>query len=85
MCCDIVYLACSKGMVKKCESASHKYKNKTNEMFSELGCIMKDTLNIEVDDAINTFFSKFADEHKFLHYFHKNRVVDDKIHKGTNP
>ena len=52
-------------------------------MFSELGCIMKDTLNVEVDDAINTFFNKFADEHKFLDYFHKNWVVDNKIRKGT--
>ena len=52
-------------------------------MFSELGCIMKDTLNVEVDDAINTFFNKFTDEHKFLDYFHKNWVADDKIRKGT--
>lgn len=35
---------------------------KSNEMFSVLGCIMKDTLNVEVDDAINKFFNKFADE-----------------------
>ena len=55
---------------------------KENEMFSELGCIMKDTLNVEVDDAINTFFNKFVDEHKLLDYFHKNWVVD-KIRKGT--
>ena len=50
-------------------------------MFSDLGYIMKHTLNVEVDDAINNFFNKFADEQKFLNYFHKNWVVDDKIRK----
>ena len=50
-------------------------------MFSELAYIMKHTLNVEVDDAFNSFFSKFADEQKFLDYFHKNRVADDNICK----
>jgi hypothetical protein len=54
---------------------------KANEMFSYLGYIMKHTLNAEVDDANNHFYNKFADEHKFLDYFHKNWVIDDKIHK----
>ena len=57
---------------------------KANEMFGELGYIMKHTLNVEVDDAINSFFSKFADEQKFLDYFHKNWVADDKICKSTS-
>ena len=57
---------------------------KSNEMFSELGYIMKHTLNVEVDDAINSFFSKFTDEQKFLDYFHKNWVADDKIRKSIS-
>ena len=57
---------------------------KAKEMFNELGCIMKDTLNVDVDDAINNFFRKFADEQKFLDYFYKNWVADDKIRKFTN-
>ena len=54
---------------------------KANEIFNELGSIMKHTLNTEVDDAINRFFIKFVDEEKFLDYFHKNWVVGDKIRK----
>ena len=57
---------------------------KANEMFSDLGYIMKHTLNVEVDDAINKFYNKFADEQKFLDYFHKNWVADDKIRKCKN-
>eukprot|EP00253_Pinus_taeda_P028427 PITA_28427 len=54
---------------------------KAKEMFSELGFIMKHTLNYEVEDAINQFFIKFADEEKFLDYFNKNWVTGDKIRK----
>ena len=54
---------------------------KANEMFSELGYIMKHILSNEVEDAISQFFIKFADEEKFLDYFHKNWVVGDKIRK----
>lgn len=50
-------------------------------MFSELGFIMKHTLNYEVEDEINQFFIKFADEEKFLDYFNKNWVTGDKICK----
>ena len=50
-------------------------------MFSELGYIMKHTLSVEVDDVINRFFSKFADEQKFVDYFQKTWVADDKIRK----
>jgi hypothetical protein len=44
---------------------------------------MKNCSNDEVDNAINGFFNKFANEEKFLDYFHKNWVVGDKIHKFT--
>ena len=54
---------------------------KAKEMFSELGFIMKHTLNYEVEDAINQFFIKFVDEEKFLDYFNKNWVIEDKIRK----
>ena len=54
---------------------------KAKEMFSELGFIMKHTLNYEVEDAINQFFIKFAYEEKFLDYFNKNWVTGDKIRK----
>lgn len=52
---------------------------KAKEMFSELGFIMKHTLNYEVEDAINQFFIKFADKEKFLDYFNKNWVTGVSI------
>ena len=36
---------------------------------------MKQSSNDDVDDAIHGFFSKFADEKKFLECFHKNWVM----------
>lgn len=54
---------------------------KAKEMFSELGFIMKHTLNYEVENVINQFFIKFAYEEKFLDYFNKNWVTGDKIRK----
>lgn len=54
---------------------------KANEMFSELGFIMKYNLTYEVEDAINHFLIKFADEEKFLDCFNKNWVTGDKIRK----
>ena len=71
VCCDIVYLACLEGMVKNVNRLATNTKT-TNEIFNELGHIMKDTLYVEVDDAIDKFFNKFVDEHNFLDYFHKN-------------
>ena len=59
-------------------------KEKTNDMLNDLGFIMKQSSNDDVDDAIHGFFTKFADEKKFLEYFHKNWVVGDKFRKCTN-
>ena len=58
-------------------------KEKTNEMFNKLGFIMKKSSSVEVEEAIDGFFSKFANEEKFLDYFHNNWVISDKIHKCT--
>ena len=52
---------------------------KAQEMFSELGFIMKHTLNYEVEDAINQFSIKFRDEEKFLDYLNKNWVTGDNV------
>ena len=59
-------------------------KEKENEMFNDLGFIMKYSSNDDVDDAIHVFFRKFADENTFLEYFHKNWVVGDKFRKCTH-
>ena len=50
-------------------------------MFSDLGLIMNYCSSVEVSNAINDFFNKFANDEKFLDYFHKNWVVGDKICK----
>lgn len=50
-------------------------------MFNELGYIMKNVSNDEVDNAINGFFTKFATEEKFLDYFHRNWVAGEKMRK----
>ena len=55
------------------------------EMFSDFGLIMNYCFNVEVSNAINAFFNKFANEEKFLDYFHKNWVAGDKICKLKNP
>ena len=49
------------------------------ERFSDLGLIMNYCSNVEVSNAINVFFNKFANEEKFLDYFHKNGVDGDNI------
>ena len=54
-----------------------------NEMFSELGFIMKHVSSDEVATAMDGFFKKIANEKKFLEYFHNNWVVGDKIRKYT--
>ena len=54
------------------------------EMFSDLHLIMNYCSNVEVSNAINAFFNKFADEEKFLDYFHKNWVIGDNIGKFKN-
>ena len=59
-------------------------KEKENEMFNDLGFIMKYSSNDDVDDAIYGIFSKFANKNKFLEYFHKNWVVGDKFRKCTH-
>ena len=56
---------------------------KGHEMFNDLGFIMKNCSKDEVDNAIDGFFNKFANEEKFLDYFYKNWVADDKISKCT--
>jgi len=61
-----------------------KNPEKENEIFKDLGFIMKYTSNDDVDAAIHKFVSKFADEKTFLDYFHNNWVVGDKIRKWTN-
>ena len=53
-------------------------------MFSDLGLIMNYCSNVEVSTTINSFFNKFADEEKFLDYFHKNWVAGDNICKLKN-
>ena len=58
-------------------------KEKTNEMFSELGFIMKHSSSVEVSSAIDGIFNKFANEKKFLDYFYNNWVTGDKICKCT--
>ena len=59
-------------------------KEKENEMFKDLGFIMKHSSNDDFDDAIHGFFRKLADEKKFLEYFHKNWVSNDKFRKCTH-
>ena len=54
---------------------------KEKEMFNELGYIMKNFSNNEVDNLINGFFTKFATKEKFLDYFHWHWVASDKIRK----
>ena len=61
-----------------------KNPEKANAMFKDLGFVMKYTSNDDVDEAINDFLSKFADEKTFLDYFKKNWVVGDKIRKWAN-
>lgn len=61
-----------------------KNPEKENEIFKDLGFIMKYTSNDDVDAAIHKFVSKFADEKTFLEYFHNTWVAGDKIRKWTN-
>lgn len=61
-----------------------KNPEKENEIFKDLGFIMKYTSNDDVDAAIHKFESKFADEKTFLEYFHNTWVAGDKIRKWTN-
>lgn len=42
---------------------------KSNEMFSELGFIMKHTLNYEMEDAINQFFYQICKSREVLRLF----------------
>ena len=79
----LVCLACTEGVEKNVNNLVCN-KEKTNDMFRDLGFIMKHNSNDDVDDAIHVFFSKFVDENKFLEYFHKNWVVGDKFRKCTN-
>lgn len=44
---------------------------KENDIFNELGYIMKHTLNAEMYALINIFFSEFIDEQNSLDYFQK--------------
>ena len=57
--------------------------NRVKEMIKELGDIMKYCSNDDVIDSIEGFFNKYADEEKFLDYFHKNWVFGDKLCKCT--
>ena len=52
-------------------------------MFKDLGDIIKFCSNDDVTDAIDGFFSKYADEENFLDYFQKNWVFGDKICKSA--
>jgi len=61
-----------------------KNPEKENEIFKDLGFIMKYTSNDDVDAAIHKFESKFVDEKTFLEYFHNTWVAGDKIRKWTN-
>jgi hypothetical protein len=53
--------------------------NNENEMFNDLGFIMKNCPNEEVDNANSVFFNKFANTENVLDYFHNNWVFDDNI------
>ena len=55
--------------------------NKAKEMFKDLDDIMKFCSNDDVTNAIDVFFSKYADMENFLDYFHKNWVSGDTICK----
>lgn len=78
---DIAHLACTASMEKNiCNLSTNP--EQANSMFNRLGYIMKSCPSAaSVVEHVDEFFMDFANEEKFLNYFHTTRVAGDKLCK----
>jgi hypothetical protein len=80
---DIVYLACMEGMEKNIYRLASTLEQ-ANVMLNRLSYIMNSCPNVEsVVEHVDNFFTDFANEKKFLDYFHSTWVAGNKLCKFT--